>query len=111
MSYRDAIQHLKDAVADGTEFVDMNIEFGLDLGTEHEKFLTKEVVKGPVFVYDYPSKIKSFYMYQNGDDTARGFDLLVPEIGELMGGSQREDRYDVLMDVMKSKNINPAGLE
>ena len=74
--------------------------------SEHEKYLSEEIFKGPVYVHDYPSKIKSFYMYQNGDGTCRGFDLLVPGIGELIGGSERETRYDVLLKTIEEKGLN-----
>lgn len=104
VSYRDAIEILNDALNNGIEFKEKDIKFGIDLATEHEKYLAGEHFKSPVYVYDYPMEIKSFYMYDNGDGTVRGYDLLVPEIGELIGGSQREDRYDVLM-----KNIELKG--
>ncbi len=104
VSYREAIDILNKALENGIDFKEKDIKFGLDLGTEHEKYLAGEHFKSPVYVYDYPKEIKSFYMYDNGDETVRGFDLLVPEIGELIGGSQREYRYDVLM-----ANINAKG--
>ncbi len=104
VSYREAIDILNKAQENGVNFVEKDIKFGLDLGTEHEKYLAGDHFKSPVYVFDYPKEIKSFYMYDNGDETVRGFDLLVPEIGELIGGSQREYRYDVLMS-----NINKKG--
>ncbi len=104
VSYREAIDILNNALESGVEFQEKDIKFGLDLATEHEKYLAGEHFKSPVYVFDYPKEIKSFYMYDNGDETVRGFDLLVPEIGELIGGSQREYRYDVLMS-----NINAKG--
>ncbi len=104
MTYTDAIKKLN------KEF-DKNIKFGDDLSTENEKYLSKSV-NGPIFIYDYPKEIKSFYMYQNDDKkTVRGFDLLIPEIGELIGGSQREDRVDLLIENAKLKNINVDELE
>lgn len=103
-TYREAIQILNDAMANGVQFKENEIEFGIDLATEHEKYLAGEHFKSPVYIYDYPAEIKSFYMYDNEDGTVRGYDLLVPEIGELIGGSQREDRYEVLM-----KNIEKKG--
>ncbi len=102
VTYREAIDILNAAQANGVEFKEKDIKFGIDLATEHEKYLAGEHFKGPVYVYDYPKEIKSFYMYDNGDGTVRGYDLLVPEIGELIGGSQREDRYQVLMDNIKA---------
>lgn len=103
VSYKEAIEILNNAVKNGTSFDDKDIKFGIDLATEHEKYLAGEYFEGPVYVYDYPAEIKSFYMYNNGDGTVRGFDLLVPKIGELIGGSQREDRYDVLTEVINKK--------
>ena len=106
ISYTKAIELLQQAVKDGAKFEVSNIEFGIDLGSEHEKYLSEQIFKGPVYVHDYPSKIKSFYMYQNGDGTCRGFDLLVPGIGELIGGSERETRYDVLLKTIEEKGLN-----
>ena len=74
----------------------------MDLQSEHEKYLTEEVVKGPVFLTDYPKEIKAFYMRENDDGkTVAACDLLVPGVGELVGGSQREERYDVLLKKMQ----------
>ena len=73
------------------------MEFGTDLQTEHERYLCEEHFKKPVIVYDYPKAIKAFYMRLNDDDeTVAAMDLLVPRVGELVGGSQREERLDVL---------------
>ncbi len=70
---------------------------GIDLQTEHERYISEKVFKGPVFVTDYPKEIKAFYMRLNEDEkTVAAMDLLVPGIGELIGGSQREERLDVL---------------
>lgn len=78
------------------------VSWGCDLQTEHERFLTEEICKGPVFVVDYPKEIKAFYMRQNGDGkTVAAMDLLVPGIGEIIGGSQREEREDMLLARMK----------
>ena len=80
---------------------------GEDLFKEHEKYLTEEYFKSPVFVYDWPKDIKAFYMYQNDDGkTVSAVDLLVPGAGELMGGSQREDRYDLLTKRMDELGIS-----
>ena len=74
------------------------VEWGVDIQTEHERYLTEVVFKKPVFVTDYPKEIKSFYMKQNADGkTVAAADMLVPGIGELIGGSQREERLDVLL--------------
>ena len=92
-SYTEAIEHLKKA--DRT--FDYTPEWGCDLQTEHERYLTEVVFGRPVFVYDYPKDIKAFYMRLNEDDrTVAACDLLVPGVGELCGGSQREERLDVL---------------
>ena len=92
-SYTEAIEHLKAA---GSVF-DYIPEWGCDLQTEHERYLTEKVFGRPVFVYDYPKEIKAFYMRQNDDGkTVAAADLLVPGVGELCGGSQREERLDVL---------------
>ncbi len=87
-------------------------DFGFDLKTEHERYLSEEVVKGPVFLINYPKEIKSFYMRQNDDGlTVAAADLLVPGIGELVGGSQREERYDVLINRMNELGMETSGLE
>ena len=72
-------------------------EWGKDLQSEHERFLTEQHFKRPVIVFDYPKDIKAFYMRQNDDGrTVAAMDVLVPSIGEIIGGSQREERYDYL---------------
>jgi len=82
--------------------------WGHDLQTEHERYLTEEVFQGPVIVYNYPSRIKPFYMYVNDDGrTVRAMDVLVPRTGELIGGSQREDRFEVLEARMEEKGVDP----
>ncbi len=110
VTYREAIDILNNALNNGVEFKEKDITFGIDLATEHEKYLAGEHFKSPVYVYDYPAEIKSFYMYDNEDGTVRGYDLLVPEIGELIGGSQREDRYDVLMANIAKKGQDLSDL-
>lgn len=93
VSYRDAVNILAES---GKKF-EYPVSFGTDLQTEHERFLTEEHFKAPVTVYDYPKSIKAFYMRLNDDgETVAAMDLLVPRIGELIGGSQREERLDVL---------------
>lgn len=85
---------------------------GKDLAREHEKYLTEEYFRTPVFVYNWPKDIKAFYMRQNDDnETVAGVDLLVPGAGELMGGSQREERYDKLITRMNEMNIPFEGLK
>ncbi len=107
MTYTEGIELLKKAVEDGVEFENKNIEWGMDLMTEHERYLTEQVVDGPVFLTDYPKEIKAFYMRQNDDGkTVAAVDCLVPGVGELVGGSQREERLDVL-----EKRMEELGME
>lgn len=83
------------------------VEWGIDLQTEHERYITEEVYKKPVFVTDYPKEIKAFYMRMNEDEkTVAAMDLLVPGIGEIIGGSQREERYEVLKEKMEALDLN-----
>ncbi|SFE63094.1 asparagine--tRNA ligase [Peptostreptococcus sp. D1] len=82
------------------------VEWGCDLQTEHERYITEQVYNAPVFVTDYPKDIKAFYMRANDDGkTVRAMDLLVPGVGEIIGGSQREERYEVLMDRIKEMGL------
>ena len=102
MTYTDGIKLLQEAVKNGHKFENNNIEWGMDLQSEHERYLTEEVVKGPLFLIDYPKEIKAFYMRENDDGkTVAACDLLVPQVGELVGGSQREERYDRLKAKME----------
>ncbi|MEO0602995.1 MAG: asparagine--tRNA ligase, partial [Myxococcota bacterium] len=85
---------------------------GAAIQTEHERFLADEVVKGPVFVTDYPLEHKAFYMRLNDDgETVAATDLLMPRLGEIIGGSQREERLDVLTDQMTKRGMDPAHLD
>ena len=103
VSYTEAVSILEKA---NVPFV-FPVKWGIDLQSEHERFLTEVHFKGPVIVYNYPKEIKSFYMRRNSDDkTVAAMDLLVPGIGELIGGSQREERIDIL-----EKTILSAGLD
>ncbi|AUB31153.1 asparagine--tRNA ligase [Spiroplasma floricola] len=105
--YEEVIKILQKAVLDGHKFEESSIEFGLDLATEHERYICEVVNKCPTFVTDYPKEIKAFYMKQNDDNrTVAATDLLVPGIGELVGGSQREDDYDKITDRCKKMGIN-----
>jgi len=111
LDYSDAINLLIDAVKSGHKFDNSKIEWGMDLQTEHERYITEQIVKGPVFIINYPKDIKAFYMRLNDDGkTVAACDLLVPAIGELVGGSQREERYDVLKKKMEEIG-NAKGLE
>ena len=103
VTYTEAVELLKKS---GKEF-DYPVEWGIDLQTEHERYLTEEIFKRPVFVTDYPKDIKAFYMRINEDGkTVAACDLLVPGIGEIIGGSQREERMDVLKERMAEMNLN-----
>lgn len=102
ITYTEAIELLEKS---GKEFK-YDASWGADLQTEHERYLSEEVFHGPVFVTDYPAEIKSFYMRLNDDKkTVAACDLLVPGVGELIGGSQREEREEVLLDLMEQKGI------
>lgn len=102
LPYTEAVDILKTANAS----FEFDIDFGKDLQSEHERYLTEKHFKKPVIVYDYPKEIKAFYMRLNDDDkTVAAMDVLVPQIGEIIGGSQREERYDVL-----ENRITAAGL-
>ncbi len=104
VTYTEAIEILKK----NKEKFDYPVEWGCDLQTEHERFLTEQVYKKPVFVTDYPKEIKAFYMKLNDDGkTVAACDLLVPGIGEIVGGSQREENYDVLTKRMEECGLNP----
>ncbi len=104
VTYTEAIEILKK----NNDNFDYPVEWGSDLQTEHERYLTEEVFKKPVFVTDYPKEIKAFYMRLNDDGkTVAAMDLLVPGIGEIIGGSQREERYDVLVDRMNELGLKP----
>jgi asparaginyl-tRNA synthetase len=85
------------------------VSWGNDLQSEHERYLTEQHFKGPVILFDYPKTIKPFYMRLNDDDkTVRAMDVLVPAVGEIIGGSQREERLDVLERRMKDQKLDPA---
>ena len=105
VTYTEAIEILE-KVNDKFEY---KVFWGCDLQTEHERYLTEQVYKRPVFVTDYPKEIKAFYMKQNDDNkTVAAMDCLVPGIGEIIGGSQREDSYDKLKARMAELNLNEA---
>ena len=105
VSYTEAVEILKNS---GEKF-EYPAEWGMDLQTEHERYLTERVYGKPVFVTDWPRDIKAFYMRVNDDGkTVAAMDLLVPGVGELVGGSQREERYDVLCESFKKFGLDPA---
>ena len=102
ITYTDAVKLLKDS---GHKF-DYPVEWGIDLQTEHERYLTEQVFNKPVFVTDYPKEIKAFYMRMNDDGkTVAAADCLVPGIGEIIGGSQREERLDLLTKRMQELGL------
>ncbi len=104
VTYTEAIEILKEH---NDEF-QYKVEWGSDLQTEHERYLTETVYKRPVMVTDYPKEIKAFYMKLNDDKkTVAAMDVLVPGIGEIIGGSQREENYDVLVERMNELGLNP----
>jgi asparaginyl-tRNA synthetase len=97
LSYTEAIEKLEEVVKEGKKKFQYPVAWGIDLQSEHERYLTEEVYKQPVIVYNYPKDIKAFYMRLNDDQkTVAAMDVLVPRVGELIGGSQREDRLDIL---------------
>lgn len=108
MTYTEAIEILEKA---NVKF-ENKVYWGMDLNTEHERYICEKVVNGPVFLTDYPKDIKAFYMRLNDDGkTVAACDLLVPGVGELVGGSQREERYDVLNQRMDELNMNKETLQ
>ena len=106
ISYTQAIEDLEKAAAAGHKF-EFKPYWGCDIATEHERYLTEQIYNGPVMVFNYPKEIKSFYMKQNEDGkTVKAVDVLVPGIGELIGGSEREEDYDKLL-----AEINRRGMD
>lgn len=104
VTYTEAIKLLEEH----NDRFEYKVSWGVDLQTEHERYLTEEIFKRPVFVTDYPKEIKAFYMKLNEDNkTVAAMDCLVPGIGEIIGGSQREDNYDTLLERMKECHLNP----
>lgn len=104
VTYTDAVKLLEQ----NNDQFEYKVSWGADLQTEHERFLTEQIFKKPVFVIDYPKEIKAFYMKMNEDGkTVAAMDLLVPAIGEIIGGSQREDDLDKLVNRMKEVDLSP----
>ena len=103
LTYSEAI----DILAKSGEAFEFPVEWGLDLQSEHERYITERVVQKPVVVTDYPKEIKAFYMRLNADGkTVGAMDVLVPRIGEIIGGSQREERYDVLLERLRQSGLD-----
>ncbi len=104
LPYTEAIEILEKCDAK----FDYPVSWGTDLQSEHERYLTEQHFKKPVILFDYPSSIKPFYMHVNDDGkTVRAMDVLVPKVGEIIGGSQREARLDVMLDRMGQQDLNP----
>jgi asparaginyl-tRNA synthetase len=107
MSYADAVKHLEAAAAKGKTF-EFPVHFGADLQSEHERYLTEDLVGRPVILMNYPKEIKAFYMRLNDDErTVAAMDVLAPGIGEIIGGSQREERLDVLDRRLAETGLDP----
>jgi asparaginyl-tRNA synthetase len=104
VTYTQAVEILQKA----NKKFEFPVQWGIDLQSEHERFLAEEHFKKPVFVTDYPKEIKAFYMKLNPDQkTVRAMDLLAPGIGEIIGGSQREDNLELLEEKMKAVGLHP----
>ena len=102
ISYTDAVKELEKAAASNNSLFEFKPSWGCDLQSEHEKFITDKIAGGPVIVTDYPKEIKAFYMKMNDDNkTVRAMDVIVPRLGEIIGGSQREDNLEKLTFRMK----------
>ena len=105
LTYTEGIKILEDAISSGHNF-EFPVYWGADLAAEHERYLVEEYFKRPVILTDYPKEIKSFYMKQNDDGkTVRAMDVLFPKIGEIIGGSQREENYDKLVNRAKEMGV------
>ena len=104
LTYTDAISCLQKS----KETFSYPVEWGLGLQAEHERYLSEKLFKKPIIVFNYPEKIKSFYMKLNEDGkTVRAMDVLLPKLGEIIGGSQREENHDILLKRMKEANLDP----
>ena len=109
LPYTEGIKILEDAVKAGHKFEFPVTGWGMDLSSEHERFLVEQHFKRPVIMTDYPSAIKAFYMKKNDDGkTMQGTDVLFPRIGEIIGGSVREENYDKLVDEIKARGMDEA---
>ena len=111
ISYTDAIEKLEEASKNGAKF-EFKPYWGCDIATEHERYLTEKIFNCPVMVYNYPKEIKSFYMKQNEDGkTVKAVDVLVPGIGELIGGSEREENYEKLLKACEERKMDMSNYE
>jgi asparaginyl-tRNA synthetase len=125
VDYAKGIEILAEAVKNGVKFEDSDIFFGKDLGSEHERYLCEKVFNCPIFLQNFPMEIKAFYMKENdetktytGSDlrgvsgkTVAANDLLVPGVGEIVGGSQREDSYDKIMQRVKDLGMDISSIQ
>jgi asparaginyl-tRNA synthetase len=105
ISYTEAVKILKSS----SEQFEFPVEWGADLQSEHERYLTEKKFKKPVIVHDYPKAIKAFYMRSSNEDerVVHAMDVLLPKVGEIIGGSQREERLDVLEQRMREMGLSP----
>lgn len=107
LTYTEGFEILKKAQEDGVKFEFPVSEWGMDLSSEHERYLVEQHFKRPVIMTDYPKEIKSFYMKKNADDkTMQGTDVLFPRIGEIIGGSVREESYEKLLEEIHARGMN-----
>lgn len=112
LDYKDAIEKLKEAAEKEKCFEDNDIFFGKDIASEHERYLCEKVYNAPIFLYNFPKEIKAFYMKVNKDGrTVAATDLLVPGVGEIVGGSQREDDYEKLLQRTKDLNMDVSSIQ
>lgn len=110
VAYTEAVEILEQNIKNKKVKFENPVSWGVDLASEHEKFLTDKVFNGPIIVYNYPKDIKAFYMKLNDDEkTVQAMDVLVPRIGEVIGGSAREDRLDVLDRRIEEMNLEKEG--
>ena len=111
LTYTEAIEILLGSKAHQKKQFQYDVAWGIDLQSEHERYLVEKHFKKPVILINYPAEIKAFYMKLNDDGkTVRAMDVLFPGIGEIIGGSQREDNYDILTARMQQVGINPEDL-
>lgn len=111
ISYTEAVELLNNSRNRSDGSLAAYLPWGSDLPSEHEKFLANDIVAGPVVVTDYPEKIKPFYMKKNDERTVSCFDVLFPEVGEIVGGSIREDDYTLLINRMRQFSMNAERLQ
>lgn len=105
--YTECIEILEKHIKDKKVVFENKVFWGVDLASEHEKYLTDKVFQGPIIAYNYPREIKAFYMKQNDDGkTVQSMDVLIPKIGEVVGGSAREDNFDKLNKRLDECNLN-----